>query len=93
MNFPSDAIAKIEGLLNVNRDFCRQQMAEKASVRCAAESIRDSPALLYLFSADFAMDFCKKNARFGSGIHAKPGVYADFCIFLRFQEQIEQPTN
>jgi len=35
-------------------------------------------ALLYLFSADFAMDFCKKNARFGSGIHAKPGVYADF---------------
>lgn len=78
MNFPSDAIAKIEGLLNVNRDFCKQQMAEKASVRCAAESIRDSPALLYLFSADFAMDFCKKNARFGSGIHAESGIYADF---------------
>jgi hypothetical protein len=33
---------------------------------------------LYLFSADFAMDFCKKNARFGSKIRAKSGVYADF---------------
>ncbi|MBR3928842.1 MAG: hypothetical protein IKJ65_07560, partial [Clostridia bacterium] len=31
MNFSSDAIAKIEGLLEVNRDFCEQQMAEKAS--------------------------------------------------------------
>lgn len=28
---------KIEGLLEVNRDFCKQQMAEKAFVRCAAE--------------------------------------------------------
>ena len=26
MNFSSDAIAKIEGLLAVNRDFCKQQM-------------------------------------------------------------------
>jgi len=50
-------------------------------------------ALLYLFSADFAMDFCKKNARFGSGIRAESGIYADFCIFLRFQGQTEQPTN
>ena len=33
MNFSSDAIAKIEGLLAVNRDFCKQQMAEKAFVR------------------------------------------------------------
>jgi hypothetical protein len=31
MNFSSDAIAEIEGLLDVNRDFCKQQMAEKAS--------------------------------------------------------------
>ena len=31
MNFSSDASAKIEGLLVVNRDFCTQQMAEKAS--------------------------------------------------------------
>jgi len=37
-----------------------------------------SSTLLYLFSADFAMDFCKKNARFGSKIRAKSGVYADF---------------
>ena len=79
-----------------NRRFTERkskQMAEKASVRCAAESIRDSTTLLYLFSDDFAMDFCKKNARFGSGIRAESGIYADFCIFLRFQEQIEQPTN
>ena len=33
MNFSSDAIAKIEGLLAVNRDFCKQQMAEKVFVR------------------------------------------------------------
>ena len=33
MNFSSDAIAEIEGLLDVNRDFCKQQMAEKASQR------------------------------------------------------------
>ena len=30
MNFSSDAIAKIEGLLAVNRDFCKQQMAENS---------------------------------------------------------------
>ena len=29
--FLSDAIAEIEGLLEVNRDFCKKQMAEKAS--------------------------------------------------------------
>ena len=29
--FFSDAIAEIEGLLEVNRDFCKKQMAEKAS--------------------------------------------------------------
>jgi hypothetical protein len=34
MNFSSDAIAEIEGLLDVNRDFYKQQMAEKASPRC-----------------------------------------------------------
>jgi len=33
MNFSLDAIAKIEGFLVVNRDFCKQQMAEKAFVR------------------------------------------------------------
>jgi len=31
MHFLSDAIAEIEGLLDVNRDFCKKQMAEKAS--------------------------------------------------------------
>ena len=31
MHFLSDAIAEIEGLLKVNRDFCKKQMAEKAS--------------------------------------------------------------
>ena len=31
MHFLSDAIAEIEGLLEVNRDFCKKQMAEKAS--------------------------------------------------------------
>ena len=30
MNFVSDAIAEIEGLLDVNRDFCKKQMAQKA---------------------------------------------------------------
>ena len=29
VNFVSDAIAKIEGLLEVNRDFCKKQMAQK----------------------------------------------------------------
>ena len=28
MHFLSDAIAEIEGLLEVNRDFCKKQMAE-----------------------------------------------------------------
>jgi hypothetical protein len=37
MNFSPDAIAEIEGLLDVNRDFCKQQMAGKAFIRCAAE--------------------------------------------------------
>ena len=31
MHFLLDAIAEIEGLLEVNRDFCKKQMAEKAS--------------------------------------------------------------
>ncbi len=31
MHFLSDAIAESEGLLEVNRDFCKKQMAEKAS--------------------------------------------------------------
>ena len=31
MHFLSDANAEIEGLLEVNRDFCKKQMAEKAS--------------------------------------------------------------
>ena len=30
VNFVSDAIAEIEGLLEANRDFCKQQMAQKA---------------------------------------------------------------
>jgi hypothetical protein len=33
MNFSSDAIEKIEGLLGVNRDFFKPQMAEKAFAR------------------------------------------------------------
>ena len=31
MNFSSDAMADSEGLLEVNRKICKQQMAEKAS--------------------------------------------------------------
>lgn len=31
MDFLSDAIAEIEGLLEVNREFRKQRMAEKAS--------------------------------------------------------------
>ena len=31
MNFSSDAMADFEGLLEVNRKICQQQMAEKAS--------------------------------------------------------------
>ena len=31
MNFASDAIAESEGLLEANRDFCKKQMAQKAS--------------------------------------------------------------
>ena len=30
MNFAQDATAKIEGLLAVNRDFCRQQIAQNS---------------------------------------------------------------
>jgi hypothetical protein len=30
MNFVSDVIAEIEGLLDVNQDFCKKQMAQKA---------------------------------------------------------------
>lgn len=33
MNFSSDAIDKIEGLLEVNQDFVKQQMAEKTFAR------------------------------------------------------------
>lgn len=33
--FLSDAIAEIEGLLEVNRDFCKKQMAEKAFASAA----------------------------------------------------------
>ena len=33
MNFSSDAIDKIEGLLEVNRDLVKQQMAEKTFAR------------------------------------------------------------
>jgi hypothetical protein len=40
MHFLSDAMAKLEGLLEVNRAFCKQQMAENASLallpNCAA---------------------------------------------------------
>ncbi len=32
MNFSSDAMADFEGLLEVNRKICKQQMAEKASL-------------------------------------------------------------
>ena len=31
MHFSSDAMADFEGLLEVNREICKQQMAEKAS--------------------------------------------------------------
>ena len=31
MNFSSDAMVDFEGLLEVNRKICKQQMAEKAS--------------------------------------------------------------
>jgi len=37
MNFSSDAIAQIEGLLEEKRVLRKQQMAKKAFVRCAAE--------------------------------------------------------
>ena len=30
MNFVQDAIAKIEGLLGVNRDFCKRQIAQNS---------------------------------------------------------------
>ena len=45
MHFLSDAIAEIEGLLEVNRDFCKKQMAEKASpalpTNCAVLPLRN----------------------------------------------------
>ncbi len=37
MNFSSDAMADFEGLLEVNRKICKQQMAEKASPDAANE--------------------------------------------------------
>jgi hypothetical protein len=49
MNFMSDAIAEIEGLLDVNRDFCKKQMAQKA---CSAAPL--NCAILPYFFADSA---------------------------------------
>ena len=37
MNFSSDAMADFEGLLEVNRDFCKKQMAEKGIASAADE--------------------------------------------------------
>ena len=38
MNFSSDAMADFEGLLEVNRKICKQQMAEKG-IACAANEL------------------------------------------------------
>lgn len=37
MHFSSDAIADFEGLLAVNREVCKQQMAEKGITNAANE--------------------------------------------------------
>ena len=65
MNFSSDAMADFEGLLEVNRKICKQQMAEKASptlpTNCAvlpkafyfASSTQAFSAMAIVRSSDF----------------------------------------
>ena len=48
MNFSSDAMADFEGLLEVNRKICKQQMAEKASpISGRAAREKEPAALMY----------------------------------------------
>ena len=76
MNFSSDAMADFEGLLEVNRKICQQQMAEKASptlpTNCAAlpiMSVHFWPKGLR-FSAFFVMINADKAIIEGVGSHA-----------------------
>ena len=61
MHFLSDAIAEIEGLLEVNRDFCKKQMAEKAIAIAADElcGIAQAPTGMFYksFSYEESMNF------------------------------------
>ena len=57
MHFLSDAIAEIEGLLEVNRDFCKKQMAEKAS-----PALPTNCAVVPLLFCRFQRDLQPQNA-------------------------------
>ena len=65
MHFLSDAIAEIEGLLEVNRDFCKKQMAEKASptlpTNCAVLPIimQEAPAINSTIDTSFLLQKIK----------------------------------
>ena len=59
MHFLSDAMAKLEGLLEVNREFCKQRMAENASLaplpNCAV--LPEPVSILYQAQRSFVKEF------------------------------------
>ena len=62
MNFSSDAMADFEGLLEVNRKICKQQMAEKAS-----PTLPTNCAVLPPFFAGGFVRIFAKNPTFSAG--------------------------
>ena len=62
MNFSSDAMADFEGLLEVNRKICKQQMAEKAS-----PTLPTNCAVLPQFFAGGFVSIFAKNPTFSAG--------------------------
>ena len=62
MNFSSDAMADFEGLLEVNRKICQQQMAEKAS-----PTLPTNCAVLPQFFAGRFVRIFAKNPTFSAG--------------------------
>ncbi|MCI7027386.1 MAG: hypothetical protein MR914_04885, partial [Clostridiales bacterium] len=61
MDFSSDANANSEGLLEVNREICMPQMAEKTS----PDAPPNCAAVPYLFGRRF--DSCVPRSRFATG--------------------------
>ena len=75
INFSSDAMADFEGLLEVNRKICNQQMAEKASptlpTNCAVLSIL---LPFYAVGFPFLMASAMRPSAFASAVSASSGV-------------------